>query len=255
MQKILISENSLLDLPPIALTIGNFDGIHLGHRELIKQLKKRSDEFQVKSAVMTFDPHPIRVLRPEVKFKRLFSRRDQEDLLESMKIDYYIVHNFTKDLSKLTGAEFLDHILLKRIDLKSLIVGHDFTFGSNKSGNFKLLSQYSLKHNFTLDKIQPSKFNDQVVSSSWIRKELEAGNIENVTSMLCRPYYMDGTIHKGEQIGRSLGFPTLNVFPFDGVYPPFGVYFTKAILQSGQIIEKRECAESVGEFGDSGIDG
>jgi riboflavin kinase/FMN adenylyltransferase len=212
---------------PIALAIGNFDGIHLGHQKLMKEI---TIDPELKAAVITFDPHPIKILSPNTPFKKLFPVQDQVEQFEKLKIDYLIKLSFDNNLASMNYKDFLDW-LLANIDIKKIVVGYDFRFGKNKEGTFDNLFNWCREKNIEFVKIDEVKIQTVTVSTTEIKKRLENYDIDIITKMLGRNYYLQGVVVKGDQRGRLLGFPTANMeIENDLQVPALGVYATKVIV-------------------------
>lgn len=216
---------------PIALAIGNFDGIHLGHQKLMKEITKNP---LLKSVVISFDPHPIKVLSPNTPFKKLFPIQDQVEQFEKLKIHYLIKIPFDLRLASMNYKDFLDW-LLANIDIKKIVVGYDFRFGKNKEGTFDNLLNWCQEKNIEFVKIDEVKIENVTVSTTEIKKRLENYDIEIITKMLGRNYQLQGIVVKGDQRGRLLGFPTANMdIENDLQVPALGVYATKVIVNGSE---------------------
>lgn len=212
---------------PIALAIGNFDGIHLGHQKLMKEI---TIDPELNAAVITFDPHPIKILSPNTPFKKLFPVQDQVEQFEKLKIDYLIKLSFDNNLASMNYKDFLDW-LLANIDIKKIVVGYDFRFGKNKEGTFDNLFNWCREKNIEFVKIDEVKIQTVTVSTTEIKKRLENYDIDIITKMLGRNYYLQGVVVKGDQRGRLIGFPTANMeIENDLQVPALGVYATKVIV-------------------------
>lgn len=205
---------------PLVVTIGSFDGIHLGHQKLIKLTVERSKKLNAKSAVITFDPHPLAVIK-NIHHDNISSIMDKAKIINSLGVDYLIVINFTLEFSKISKEEFVNKYL-KLINICEVIVGNDFKFGRFGEGNAKDI--YSLSNNtINTTIIDLVKYNDEKIGSSKILDLLKKGLIEEANKLLGYFYSFSGVVIKGNQIGRKLGFPTANI---DNSY-------AKKILKSG----------------------
>lgn len=214
----------------IALTIGNFDGVHRGHRDLIARLTGSGLE----SYVITFEPHPLEVLYPERQHKRLFSFEDQEVELKKLGIKKVIVQNFTREFARTPPREFLEKDIFKKNQPQLIVVGHDFAFGSEKSGHHDLLKEVAQDHQCRVEIVPAFKEQGEVISSSLIRRALLEGEVEKAMRLLGRPYYLQGTVEHGESRGRQIGFPTANLKPEVPFVPKMGVYMTHAEINGRQ---------------------
>ncbi|MBO9666378.1 MAG: bifunctional riboflavin kinase/FAD synthetase [Bdellovibrio sp.] len=208
------------------VTIGNFDGVHLGHQQLIENVTREAQYFGVPSVVYTFHPHPVKVLHPERSTQRMFDLRDQQEQFAFRGIEVMIIENFTKEFSKVTAEEFLENYICKNLNPKTLVVGHDFSFGADRAGNIPFLEKFCAAKGIRLIIIPPFQLQGQVVSSTRIREALQQGEIEKAKVLLGRSYYLRGPVEKGFQRGRTIGVPTANVHADVEFVPRKGVYFT-----------------------------
>lgn len=208
------------------MTLGSFDGLHLGHRQLVGEVIDKSQEFHVPSIVMTFDPHPSQVLRPENPSPRLFPVEDLESELSTMGVSALVIEPFTQALAQTSAGDFMDHIV-GRIRPRVLVVGYDFAFGRSREGDWPMLQNYAKGHGFQVIRKDPLMVNGRVVSSTSIRQFLQAGEVEAAAEYLGRPYYLSGTVVHGEGRGEHLGFPTLNLSTSTEIRLAAGVYVTK----------------------------
>lgn len=208
------------------VTIGNFDGVHLGHQQLIESVTREARYYGVPSVVYTFNPHPVKVLHPERATERLFDLRDQQEQFEARGIDVVITEPFTLEFSKVTPQEFLENYIVQNLHPKTLVVGHDFSFGANRAGNIPFLEEFCSRRGIRLIIIPPFQHGGVVVSSTKIREALQEGRVEKAQELLGRSYYLRGPVEKGFQRGRTIGVPTANVHPDVEFTPRKGVYFT-----------------------------
>ncbi len=231
MEWIKSQETALPHFKSSVLTIGNFDGVHLGHQKLLIELLIQSKIYNAPSVVCTFRPHPRTVLRPLEPYHRMFDYRDQFEILSQLGIDFLIEEKFSKDFSLMTAEEFLENYIEKIYQPKHLVVGYDFNFGKSRLGNAEFLRQFCLKKNWGLSIVSAFEKYGQIVSSSQIRKLLEHGDLGKVEEYLGRPYYLRGPVRLGYMRGRTLGVPTANLSPEIDFVPRKGVYFTWAFLK------------------------
>lgn len=223
------SLNHLLD--PTAITLGNFDGIHLGHQELVHQCKMIAIARGFESLVMSFYPHPMVVLKPELKHKRLFPVEDLEEQLRIESINILNIEPFNKQLASWSAETFFEEILVKKLNMHALVVGFDFHFGKNKSGNIASLTELCKKHNIELLVVpQQSAKGGVKISSSSIRESLSCGDVHHAWSLLGRPFYNQGIVQRGRQLGRTIGVPTANIMVDECMIPKKGVYLSKTWL-------------------------
>ncbi len=217
-------------LYPTAITIGIFDGVHKGHQKILKKILKEAEKGHLKSAVITFDPHPVKVLSPGEKIPLLMSLQHRIRLIKKMGVDYCFVERFTKSFSKLSPEGFIKKILINKLNLKVLVTGEDFLFGSKEKGNKVLLKKLSGIYKFKFYGIPPLKMEGDYVSSTRIRKAIENGNLNLASKLLGRPAAVLGTVVKGKRLGRIIGFPTANINPHHESIPPSGVYSVDVAL-------------------------
>ncbi len=216
--------------PEIGLTIGNFDGVHLGHRQLLNKIKNDCTQKNLKFVVLTFIPHPQKILQPDKERFLITSYEQRRKLLKSLGVDYLIELRFTRDFSTLPPEDFLKQYLLNYPGLKDFYLGYDFAFGANKQGDYDLVKSICRPLNVNVE-IQPKfEFHQKVVSSSLIRDRLVTGKIEEVEELLARPFHQEGVVIKGEGRGKKIGFPTANIqVSTDLIVPQRGVYVTRSI--------------------------
>ena len=212
------------------VTIGTFDGVHLGHREVISELKRISSLSGGDSVVFTFDPHPRIVVSPQEDSLRLLSTLEEKiSLMEEIGVDHLVIYPFTREFSKLPYNEFVATILVGKMKISSLVVGYDHRFGQGRKGDFNSLELLSKSLNFKVEQLSQLLVDNKVVSSSKIRLALEAGDILKANHFLGYHYLLSGKVIEGMQLGRKIGFPTANIVasdryklvPADGVYAVF----------------------------------
>jgi riboflavin kinase/FMN adenylyltransferase len=229
--------NTLLDIPKkisqypaIGLTIGNFDGVHIGHRQLLKKIKEQCLDKDQLFAVVTFIPHPQKILQPEKERFLINSYEQRRKLLKELGVDYLIELKFTRDFSTLPPEKFIADYLLNYPNLKDFYLGYDFAFGANKQGGYDLVRSLCEPRKISVE-IQPKfEFDSTVVSSSLIREKINNGELDNISTILARPYHLEGLVVKGEGRGKMIGFPTANIqVSPDLIVPQKGVYITRTI--------------------------
>ncbi len=218
-----------------ALTIGNFDGVHAGHQKLVSKVLEFSKSMGLPSMVMTFNPHPVQVLYPERELKRLFPFEDQVEQLEKLGVDYLLIEPFSRSFSEQSPMQFLEEWLIPRLHPKALVVGYDFSFGSEKKGNTDFLKKHSNDFGYQLEVVHPHKVKDILVSSSKIRNLLFDGDTELVCSLLGRPFYVEGIVVHGEGRGRTINVPTANVESAWTLVPQMGVYSVVADISGKRV--------------------
>ena len=210
----------------LCLTIGNFDGIHKGHREIIKNLIQKTKISKSKSAILSFTPHPKIYFKKQNNFM-INSQLKKKEILESLGLDYLIDLHFNKKFTQLNHLEFEDKILLGKLNAKKILIGRDFQYGNQRKGNIATLRIFCEKNNIQLNEIDLifDEQNNNKISSSKIRENLNLGNIELANKDLKRKFSISGKVIKGDQRGRSIGIPTANIeYPLNTIIIPYGVY-------------------------------
>lgn len=208
-------------------TIGNFDGQHLGHRALIEAVVENAQRFKGVPMVLSFDPHPIEVLRPGTVPKFLSDAQEKYDFFERLGIAELIILPFTQDLAALTPDQFVGQVLHNGLGVRQLLVGDNFVFGKGRSGTIQDLIRLGEQANFVVQPVTPVVLGGEVVSSTRIRKGLTAGNVVEGRECLGRPYRLISTVIEGEKRGRQMGWPTANLrIPSHRVLPADGIYAT-----------------------------
>lgn len=230
---------------PVALTIGNFDGVHRGHQALLQATTEAAQKWQGISVLLTFHPHPAQILAPEKQHVRLFTLEDQQEQLALRGLDAVLRQPFSREFSEISAPDFLEHFLLKYFQPKFMAVGHDFRFGSHRQGTLELLSVFCEKHKIQLQVIQALKVGEDVVSTSKIRQSLLQGDPRKAEKLLGRKYYLKGVVEKGVSRGRQLGFPTANIKPDVDFYPRMGVYICD-VMKSDALDKKLRAVMNVG---------
>jgi len=217
---------------PVA-TIGNFDGHHLGHRALLETVVKAARVSHGTAMVLTFDPHPVKVLAPHVDLRFLTSQDDKLARFEVAGIDEVVYLEFTEALAAMSPQEFVERILYRSLKVKEIFVGQHFAFGKGRTGRIHDLERLGAAYGFTVHPIQPVMRDGGVVSSTRIRNLIQSGQMQEAAALLGRPYGIRGTVVQGRQQGQSLGWPTANIpVPQDRVIPPDGVYAARATCET-----------------------
>lgn len=227
----IITDLSNLQLSrPTALTIGNFDGIHRGHQTLLRELQQIAAQGGMASAILTFDPHPLAVLRPDQPLHLLTTPLERLHLAARWGIDLGILHPFTRAVAAQEPAEFIGH-LMQVLKMRALVVGPDFALGRNRSGNLDVLTELGKQLGYTIHVIEPVAWEDQPVRSSAIRSLLTQGDVAAAANLLGRPYHATGLVVHGDQRGRQIGIPTANLqIASDKLWPADGVYATRTTV-------------------------
>jgi riboflavin kinase / FMN adenylyltransferase len=227
--KILRAIDELDSLPgPTHLAIGVFDGLHIGHQAVIGRALASARQTGGNAVVVTFDPHPVRVLRPEKAPRLLTSTRHKVDLIERMGVDAVLLLEFTQEFSKTPPEIFIEKLVQAANHLTQICVGQEWTFGANRSGSIRLLEELAPKLEFQVTSVPPVLVGERVVSSTLIRSAVERGDFDSAAKYLGRAFTILGTVTAGRQLGRRLGFPTANLRAHNELFPPNGVYSAKA---------------------------
>jgi len=223
-------QNKTTSFPRSVVTIGNFDGIHLGHRALICSAVHEAKARGCASALVTFDPHPQEIIHSQQSVSRICTAVHQLRLLEELGLDELHVIPFTKELSQMPPEEFALQFLIKRFALEKLVIGYDFRFGKYRAGDFILLETLGQKYNFSLEEVAPVQEKGQTVSSTLIRELIQEYRFAEIPSYLGRDFSIYGEVVHGEHRGQKLGFPTANIQPGITLALPNGVYVSKIKL-------------------------
>ncbi|NDV42526.1 bifunctional riboflavin kinase/FAD synthetase [Flagellimonas sediminis] len=215
------------------ITIGTFDGVHLGHQKILERLMNNAKATNLKSTVLTFFPHPRMVLQKDVDIKLLNTLEEKKQIMETLGLDYLIIHPFTKEFSRLTATEFVEDILVDGLKAKKIIIGYDHRFGRNRNANIQDLIAFGSTLGFDVEEIPAQEIDDVSVSSTKIRNALLDGDIETANSYLSYAYMLTGTIGKGKGLGKEFGFPTANLHIEEEykLIPKTGVYVVKSTLE------------------------
>lgn len=215
------------------VTMGAFDGVHLGHQQIFKDIVNTAIQHQSKSVVITFDPHPRKVLNPSVQIPLINTLEEKIELLAQTKIDYLIVIHFDKQFSELSSLDFITEILVNKIGCTQLVIGYDHHFGKNREGSFEYLKNNGHLFGFEVKEISAQKVNETKISSTAIRQYVIDGEIQKANQLLNYPYTLTGTIINGEKIGRTIGFPTANFqVSNEKLLPKIGVYLAKIEIEN-----------------------
>ncbi|MCM8765457.1 MAG: bifunctional riboflavin kinase/FAD synthetase [Candidatus Omnitrophica bacterium] len=231
--KVIQGLNNLHRIPRGTIcSIGVFDGIHRGHQSILEKLVKQAKREKENSLVITFHPHPSRLVKPEQSSPLLISLRHRIFLMEKMGIDYCLIIPFNKKFARISPLFFVKNILYKHLGINALYLGRNFRFGYKQKGDINLLREMGKQFAFRLFIVPPVRYGKKIISSSWIREEVGRGNLDLVSHLLGRHYSLYGRVSRGEGRGNSLGFPTANLDVEQEMLPPSGVYLAKAYLES-----------------------
>ena len=217
------------------VTIGTFDGVHQGHLSILDYLITTAKKEKKESVLLTFTPHPRNVLFPDGDdLKLLNSQKEKAEIMKTIGLQHLIFHEFTKDFSRISPINFIRDILLNKLNMGYMVIGYDHHFGRNREGSFLDLKEYSKLYSFKLKKISPYTFDETEISSTKIRNALLAGDIEMANKFLGYSYMFSGIVIHGDKVGRTIGFPTVNLkVDKDKLLPKYGVYAVKIELVEG----------------------
>lgn len=217
------------------VTVGTFDGVHLGHWEVLQEIRRRAAATARRSVLVTFDPHPLRIVRPEHAPPLLTTPVEKKEVLAESGLDYAVFISFTEPLSRYEPRRFVEEILVERLRVEELVIGYDHGFGRDRSGDADTLRAIGAELGFAVDVVPPVETQGAPVSSSRIRKAVAEGRMAEARACLGRPYSVRGVVVKGEGRGRGLGFPTANlkVGNADKLIPASGIYAVRGVLRSG----------------------
>jgi len=221
---------------PIAdsfVTIGNFDGVHLGHHMLFSEVVSKAYHMQGTSVVITFDPHPLQVMRPEIGIKLISTYEQKVELIELAGIDILVVIPFTRNFAATSAEAFVDEVLIRTIGVRELVVGYDYAFGKGRQGNIEFLKEQGRLKGFPVTVVEPYYVNDMLVSSSKIRELVSQGRMMDVKKLLGRNYQIRGTVQEGKKRGGPVvGFKTANLnLSEEDLCPKHGVYVTQVVYE------------------------
>ncbi|MEX8547428.1 MAG: bifunctional riboflavin kinase/FAD synthetase [Mucilaginibacter sp.] len=219
------------------VTIGTFDGVHLGHRKIIARLQEVARQTGGETVILTFFPHPRMILQPEDQNLKLITTIEEKaELLAGLGIDHLIITPFSRDFSNLSAEEYIREILVNRIGTKKIVIGYDHRFGKDRSGGLEELQQFSSVYNYEIEEIPEQDINEVAVSSSRIRKSVLNGEISLANQFLGYAFFITGKVIRGDQIGRTLGYPTANLFIEEGykLIPADGIYAVEIRVVGGE---------------------
>jgi len=225
--------SGLKDVERSIVTIGTFDGVHLGHQKIIRRLNDIKAQEGGQTVLFTFDPHPRKVLFPEQTDLRLITTTDEKcRLLEQFGIDHVLVFPFTREFSQMHAVEYVSEIIVKGLHTKQLVIGYDHRFGANREGNIDTLRELSGTYGFQVEEIPAQEVNQLNISSTRIRRAVEEGDVETAQAFLGYSFFVTGKVVKGKQLGRTIGYPTANiqVGDTDKLLPKIGVYAVRVTL-------------------------
>jgi len=211
---------------PVA-TLGNFDGVHLGHQDILKRVKQKASKIHGEGVVITFEPHPLKVLAPEKFLPLLTPFRKKMMLIEKLGIETVLCVEFSLSFSQISPPEFIETILVEKVKVKEVIIGYNYHFGKGQKGDAESLKDAGRVFGFNVEIVEPFRIGEMVVSSSRIRDLIQQGEVDKASTLLGRDYPIIGKVVEGARRGRTLGFPTANLEISDELYPNPGVYAVK----------------------------
>ena len=232
--KLFHSINDFQSTKKTILTLGTFDGVHIGHKKILERITQNTENGKYESLVLTFFPHPRMVLQEKSEIKLLNTIAEKSKLLEQTGIENLVIHPFNESFSRLTAEEFVHSILVDQFHIQKIIIGHDHRFGRNRTANIDDLIAFGTEYGFEVEQISAQEIQDVSVSSTKIRKALDEGNIALANEYLGYPYFLSGEVVKGKQLGRTIGFPTANIH-IEEEYkkiPKNGVYIVKTFIDN-----------------------
>jgi len=206
------------------VTIGNFDGVHKGHLEIFRHLKDRARRLDLPTVVVTFEPHPLKVLAPDKAPELITTFEQKARLIADSRIDCLVVVPFTTEFSRTSAEEFVRNTLCDSLGMRHIVIGHDYAFGRGREGNYLTLEKIGVERGFTLEDMNPIGESGIVFSSSLVRRMVAEGDMESASKILGRYHTISGSVVHGREIGHTLGFPTANIFTSNELIPQDGVY-------------------------------
>ncbi|PTS89522.1 riboflavin biosynthesis protein RibF [Flavobacterium sp. HMWF030] len=235
--KLFHSINDFQSTKKTILTLGTFDGVHIGHKKILERITQNTENGKYESLVLTFFPHPRMVLQEKSEIKLLNTIAEKTKLLEATGIENLVIHPFNESFSRLTAEEFVHSILVEQFHIQKIIIGHDHRFGRNRTANIDDLIAFGAEYGFEVEQISAQEIQDVSVSSTKIRKALNEGNMDLANEYLGYDYFLSGEVVKGKQLGRTIGFPTANI-QIEKDYkliPRNGAYVVKAIIDQKEV--------------------
>ena len=219
------------------VTIGTFDGVHIGHQKIIKRLVRIAEEKQLEAVVLTFFPHPRMVLQKDTSIKLINDIEEKSKLLEKFGVDHLVIKKFTQEFSRLTALEFVRDILVKQLHVKHIIIGYDHRFGRNRTADISDLREFGEIYGFDITEISAQDIDEVTVSSTKIRKALKEGNIRTANAYLGYDFILSGRVISGKSLGKRIGFPTANL-EINAIYkliPKTGSYIVRSMINDNEV--------------------
>ena len=215
------------------VTVGTFDGVHLGHKSIFDKLNKLADENSLEIVLLTFSPHPRHVLFPQNQNLKLINTDEEKiEKIKQLGVQHLIIHEFTKEFSRTTSTDFVKNILVNKLNIEHLVVGHDHQFGKNREGSFEELVDLAEVYNFDIHRVEAFERENVKISSTKIRNAISSGNITHANNLLGSKFFLIGKVEKGDQLGRKIGYPTANLkINKYKILPNPGVYYVSIIYK------------------------
>ena len=215
------------------VTVGTFDGVHLGHKSIFDKLNKLADENSLEIVLLTFSPHPRHVLFPQNQNLKLINTDEEKiEKIKQLGVQHLIIHEFTKEFSRTTSTDFVKNVLVNKLNIEHLVVGHDHQFGKNREGSFEELVDLAEVYNFDIHRVEAFERENVKISSTKIRNAISSGNITHANNLLGSNFFLIGKVEKGDQLGRKIGYPTANLkINKDKILPNPGVYYVSIIYK------------------------
>jgi len=213
-----------------AIAIGNFDGVHKGHQKVFEKARKFAKKNKIKFGILTFTPLPVMFFNKKVSNYRIASEHQKFKLFKKNGVDFLVNIKFNKNFSRINAFKFIKNIIYKKINPKLIFVSNNFKFGNKRKGNVSLLKKFGKKYNYKLLKINPFKDRGKIISSTRIRKYLQAGNLTLANKLLSRTWFVEGRVQKGKKLGRKLGYRTCNIHIKQYILPKSGIYAVKILI-------------------------
>ena len=215
------------------VTVGTFDGVHLGHKSIFDKLNKLADQNSLEIVLLTFSPHPRHVLFPQNQNLKLINTKEEKiEKIKHLGIQHLIIHEFTKEFSRTTSTDFVKNILVNKLNIEHLVVGHDHQFGKNREGSFEELVDLAEVYNFDIHRVEAFERENVKISSTKIRNAISSGNITHANNLLGSNFFLIGKVEKGDQLGRKIGYPTANLkINKYKILPKPGVYYVSIIYK------------------------
>ena len=215
------------------VTVGTFDGVHLGHKSIFDKLNKLADENSLEIVLLTFSPHPRHVLFPQNQNLKLINTDEEKiEKIKQLGVQHLIIHEFTKEFSRTTSTDFVKNVLVNKLNIEHLVVGHDHQFGKNREGSFEELVDLAEVYNFDIHRVEAFERENVKISSTKIRNAISSGNITHANNLLGSNFFLIGKVEKGDQLGRKIGYPTANLkINKYKILPKPGVYYVSIIYK------------------------